>query len=214
MPSDAKSMNWFVRITAPWLMLEPKVNEVKSWIDVSGVAVGYHIGGKTKKEHVHLAISMCKELQKQSIDVRFKKLFGVKGADYSSKIWDGSDKVLSYLYHDPKGKIEYHKMELSAERLDAIKKTADVYSDIVKTAKDKASTRIPDQCLEAIKASGEEWTDRKIAKFIISGIAQGKWYNPGMFQIEKYVQEVALRQNPTGDYVDSMVDEVMRRLMR
>lgn len=214
MPSDAKSLNWFVRITAPWTLLEPKVAEVKSWIDVSGVAVGYHIGGKTKKEHVHIAVQMNKELQKQSIDVRFKKLFGVKGADYSSKIWDGSDKVLSYLYHDPKGKVEYYKLELSAERLDAIKKTADVYSDIVKTAKEKASTRIPDLCLEAIKASGEDWTDRKICRWIVTGIAEGRWYNPGTFMIEKYVQEVALRQNPKGVYVDYMVDEIMRRITR
>lgn len=214
MPSVAVSQTWFVRITAPWTMLEPKVAEVKSWIDLEYMALGYHIGGKTKKEHVHIALKMRKELQKQSLDVRFKKLFGVKGADYSSKVWDGSDKVLSYLYHDEKGKIEMFKLELSEERLAAIKNTAEVYSDIVTTAKAKASTRIPDQILDDIKASGEEWSDRKICRAIVKGIAEGKWYNPGNFMIEKLVQEVALRQNPSGDYVDFMVDEIMRRMVR
>jgi len=107
MPSQASGSHWFIRITGPHEFIETKLKLMKEWIDIKRMAIGYHIGNKTGKEHIHIALELLKAIQQQSINKRIKTLFNVTGSDYSSKLWDGSNKVLSYLYHDEKGKVEY-----------------------------------------------------------------------------------------------------------
>ena len=210
MPLAHESMKWFIRITAPWEHIEAKVKEVQGWIDLSGYAIGYHVGVKKGRPHAHLAIEMRKSLQQQSINVRLKKVFGVKGADYSSKVWDGSLKALSYLYHDTTGKVEYFRMELTAEQISEIQTVASVYSTIVKDAKEKAATRIPDHCLAEIEASGELWNERRIFRFIVQGIKAGRWYSPGTFQVMRYVEEILVKQEKDDDtMVEFLVDRYM-----
>ena len=109
---------------------------MRSKIDYDSSVIGYHVGKKTGKPHAHIALVMKSTVQKQSIDHRMKLIFGVKGSDYSSKIWDGAHKVISYLHHDVGGKVEYN-MEFTDVEKAAILQVSKVYEDVVTTAKQK-----------------------------------------------------------------------------
>lgn len=194
-----KGTKWFVRVTAPHSHCEAKVKMLCESIDVKCAAIGYHIGAKTKKPHIHIAVEMLTELQKQSMDVRLKKLFEVKGADYSNKPWDGSLKALSYLYHDKDGTVVFHKMDLTESQMDEIRRTVDVYADIVHAAKEKASTRIPDKIVEMM--GGEQWRIDQVVRRIYQGVRNKEWYDPGPM-MDRYVREILLRSSGETDYVD------------
>lgn len=214
MKSD-RSTQWFVRITAPWEHIESKYKLVREWIDHISSAIGYHHGTKTGKAHAHIVIQLRSELQKQSLDTRFKKLFDVKGSDYSSKMWDGSKKVISYLYHDPKGRVELN-MPLSDEEIKEIESLRTVYDEIVTTAKAKASYKCVDVVLEAIKESGRTWKAREIVTYIFRGVRDGKWHPPGSM-MERYVDEIRIKQGSDLDafhVIDSMVNSFMLRYER
>lgn len=195
MPSTKESAKWFIRVTGPHEHLTIKLNGVKEWIDLKRMAIGYHTGNRTGKEHIHIALELLKEVQQQTINKRMKKTFGVAGSDYSSKTWDGSNKAISYLYHDEKGRVDFFKMELTEEEKVEIQRTHEVYKEIVQTAKAKASTRIPERILEEIKESGEVWTMRKIITRILEGVNKSEWYPPGP-QMERIVQEIRIKQDP------------------
>lgn len=211
MSKQVKSTKWFVRITAPHEHCGVKLDEVKGWVDLVGYAVGYHVGAKTSKPHIHLALIMHSELQRQSIDVRLKKLFGVKGSDYSSKVWDGSHKALSYLYHDVSGKVEMFRMTLTKEEEEEIARTVSVYSDIVTTAKAKASTRIPDRILEEM--GSDQWSERQIIHRIYMGVRAREWYDPG-HMIDRYVNEILLRSSGDIDYVSVLTEQLIAKRSR
>lgn len=196
MPSTKESSQWFIRITAPHTLLEPKVTILKESIDIEALAIGYHTGAKTAKEHIHIAIKLRKAIQQQSINKRIKTLFGVTGADYSSKIWDGSNKVISYLYHDEKGKVEFHNMKFTDEEMELIKRTHETYKDIVQNAKMKASNRIPDKIIEEIQESKRTLTSAEILTRILRGIANTEFRHPGDQLMIRYVQEIMIRQDP------------------
>lgn len=212
MPQTNKSTKWFIRITAPWSHIETKIKEVQGWIDLKGYAIGFHIGNKTKKPHAHIALEINTELQQQSLNARIKKAFDVGKSDYATKVWDGTDKVISYLYHDKDGKVEFHKMEFTPERLAAIKQVAEVYEGIVVAAKEKASSRIPDKVLEAIRESGKAWTIREIARSIYARVSTGEFHSPGPM-MTRYVEEIYLRQGGA-ETVEELTDRFMERWNR
>lgn len=187
---DDRSDRWFVRVTAPYEHTKSKYAELKSQVDVVCSAIGYHVGSKTGKAHCHIVLHLRQQPQKQSLDVRLKKLFDVKGADYSSKIWDGSHKVLSYLYHDKNGSVEVN-MPLTDEQKAEITRTAEVYETIVEQAKTKSSGRIVDNILAEM--GDEDWSQSRIIDAILDGVHAGKWHKPGDFQIVNYVDEIRLK---------------------
>lgn len=210
MAKSVPSTQWFIRVTAPWEHIAAKYLELRSRIDHDSSVIGYHIGKKTAKPHAHICLRMRTEIQKQSIDVSMKKLFGVKGSDYSSKIWDGSNKVISYLHHDDGGKVEYNMPFTDVERA-AILETTKVYADIVTTAKEKASTKIPDQVLEAIEASGRTWRPAEIAHFIMLGVRNKTWHAPGDYKLRCFVDEIICRQGKDEEGVNFLVDRFMAK---
>lgn len=215
MKSDVSS-EWFVRITAPWDHIEVKYKSLLEYIDVKETAIGYHIGTKTGKAHAHIAIRMLKGLQKQSLDLRLKKLFDVKGSDYSSKVWDGSYKVLSYLYHDTNGKVVIN-MPLTPEQQTEVNNLVTVYNEIVTTAKSKATYKCVDHVLEAIADSKTIWSTSDIVRYIMVGVRQGRWHPPGKFQLEKYVDEIRIKQGSDDDahaVIDSMVHQFLQSYER
>lgn len=209
MKSD-RSAKWFVRVTAPWEHIEAKYKLMREWLDHKCSAIGYHIGSKTGKAHAHIAIEMSVDLQKQSFDVRLKKLFDVKGSDYSSKVWDGCKKALSYLYHDKAGKVEIN-MALSDDEKKEVENLVVVYDEIVTTAKAKASYKCVDIVLEAIKESGKLWSVREIARYIFSGVREGKWHPPGSM-MERYVDEIRIKQG-TDDEAGAVIDAMTAAFM-
>lgn len=188
-----KTNKWFIRITAPWTLLEPKITEMKSWIDISGMAIAYHKGTKTEKEHIHIVLMMLKELQKQSIAERIKKLYGVKGNEQLSiKTWDGNLKVFSYIRHDTSRPIDYFKMELTPAQEQYISSLETIFLDIKTEAKQKASTRIPDRIIEEM--NGIRWKPEEIIQRIILGVKNGDWYAPGP-RMESIFQEIWIRSD-------------------
>lgn len=212
MKSDT-STKWYIRITAPWEHLEAKYKLVREWVDHVSSAIGYHIGNKTGKPHCHIALELKTILQKQSLDTRMKKLFGVKGSDYGSKPWDGDKKALSYLYHDKVGKVEVN-IPLTDEELLEIKNLVVVYDQIVTTAKQKASFKCVEVVLDAIKESGRTWSTREISRYIFSGVRAGKWHPVGYFQMEKYIDEIRIKQGSDEDasgVIDAMTSNFLSR---
>lgn len=212
MKSD-KSSCWFIRITAPWEHIEAKYKIMLGWIDYTNSAIGYHHGAKTKKAHAHIVIKLRSELQKQSLDTRCKKLFDVKGSDYSSKLWDGSKKAISYLYHDKEGKVEIN-MPLTDEEKKEVENLVIVYDEIVTTAKAKASYKCVDDILDAIKVSGKTWTNREILTYLYAGIRGCKWHSPGSMMLERYLDEIRIKQGSEEDSeyaIESMVTSFLTR---
>jgi len=200
MKSDV-STKWAIRVTAPWDHIKTKVEVLRSWIDHQHSAVGYHIGTKTDKPHAHIVLNLLKGLQKQSLDVRVKQLFGVKGSDYSSKIWDGNHKALSYLYHDKGGEVDM-KIPMTPDELAHVQALVEVYKEMVNDKKQKASTRMVDKILLEIQNKGPQ-TELQIYERIFTGVSEGEWYNPA-FNLRKYVEEILLRQGSGEDKMNTV----------
>lgn len=211
MPSVAKSTKWYVRITAPHEHCENKLRDVKGWIDYEASMVGFHIGGKTGKPHIHIALKMKTELQKQSIDARFKKLFDVKGADYSSKIWDGDNKALSYMYHDEGGRV-ISDLGLSEAEIADLKRMNAIVQEQVKVAKEKASYKCVEYVLEKIRESGYTWTAYEIGWCIQQAIYSGRIHEPGDYQLERFINEILCKQCTSEDELRRMFENRMQRM--
>lgn len=194
MPSIARSNQWFIRITAPWEHIRSKLETIQGWIDFSGMMVGLHHGDKQGAPHGHIAIRLKSELQKQSIDSRCKKLFDVERQQYSSKLWDGNIKALSYLYHDPKGEVINH-MNLSDEEIKVIKTLNEDIQKVVQANKGRASHKVVDYVLEKAKSSDMVMTRWEIGECILKAVAEGQFYDPGDFVLERYINEIELKLN-------------------
>lgn len=189
MPSVGKSDKWFIRITAPWEHIQSKVDTFREWIDYMSCMIGYHHGDKRGAPHAHICLILKSELQKQSIDVRFKKLYGVAGAQYSSKIWDGDRKAMSYLYHDPKGEVVNY-MGLSDDEIDSLKELNSDIQKVVEINKGRASHKVVDYVLSKASLG---WSRYDIGECILRAVAQGEFYDPGDFALERYINEIELK---------------------
>lgn len=193
MPSVKTSSLWCVRVTAPWDHIESKAKTFDEWIDVDGYMIGYHIGGKTKKPHAHIALKMLSILQKQSLDVRLKKLFQVERADYSSKVWDGDNRALSYMFHDAEGKVT-QSLGLTEEQMNALRQMNAVVQKQIEASKEHASHKVIDYVLQKIEESGEAWTPEEVGWEIQKGVWKRMFHEPGDFQFDKFVNEIMARQ--------------------
>lgn len=211
MPSVAKSNSWYIRITAPHEHIHNKLKDVRGWFDYIGDMSGFHIGGRTGKPHVHIALRLKTELQKQSLDARFKKLFDVKGADYSSKVWDGDNKALSYMYHDESGSVE-NRLGLSEAEVSDLQRMNSIVQETVKVAKEKASYKIVEYVLEKIKESGIQWTKYEIGWCIQQAIYSGRFHEPGDYQLERYINEILCKQCESEDDLRRMFEDRISRL--
>lgn len=208
MPSVAKSNQWFVRITAPWEHIKDKLSTIQGWIDFSGMMVGLHHGDKQGAPHGHIAIRLKSELQKQSADVRFKKLFDVAGRQYSSKPWDGNIKALSYLYHDKKGEVINH-MNLSDKEIDDIKSLNEEIQKVVEVNKGRSSHKVVDYVMGQ---ANEGWSRYEIGQCILRAVAQGLFYDPGDFVLERYINEIELRLNNGKEGLEEVIASRLNRL--
>jgi len=191
MPSVKKSFKWFIRITAPWEHIKSKMDTIKGWIDYQGMMVGYHHGDKHGAPHAHICLSLKGELQKQSVDTRFKKLFDVSGATYSSKIWDGDKKAMSYLYHDPKGQV-INDMGLTDQELTELTDLNVEIQKVVQVNKGRASHKVVEYVLTQ---ADQGWSRHDIGSCILRAVAQGEFYDPGDFALERYINEIELKLN-------------------
>lgn len=191
MPQVKKSKEWYIRITAPWEHIRSKVPVMVQWIDYVGHMIGYHHGEKRGAPHAHIALRLSSELQQQSVRARFTKLFDVAGTQYASKPWDGDKKALSYLYHDSGGVVE-NALGLSNEEIDALKDLNTNIQKVVEENKERSSHKVVDYVLK--EADGNVLSRREIITVILRAVAQGLFYDPGDFVLERYANEIELKQ--------------------
>lgn len=212
MPRDKqKYSHFFFRITAPWEHIENKVKTIFEWIDYSGCMIAYHIGQKTEKPHAHIALVLKSLLQKESLDVRIKPLFGVKGSDYSSKPWDKDPQALRYGFHDPKGKVVNH-LGLTEAEITQLKAESVIATQAKEDAKKRASNRLPDYILEKIKSSGDIWTQEEIAYEMFKAVYEGLFHNPANTHFENYINEVMIKQSRNEDELKTAWNERRKQI--
>lgn len=195
---NVTSKYWFVRVTLPHLSMKL---HAKQWEEnlmladhIRMLMVG-HTGVRSKKEHSHFIVELYEPRQKQSIDKRYKTLFGVRGTDYSSKAWDGNmgTGAGSYLFHDPGAEIQFNR-GFTDEQIQEFRDCADKVREVVMANKDRASGRCVNRILEKITDSGETWTRTQIAEEILDQIHDGAMYEPGDYVIKRYIEEIYMKQ--------------------
>lgn len=191
-----KSTRWWIRIDGPHEFLKSKYLAVCGWPDHVSSGIAYHLGEKKDNPHCHIALTTSSDIQKQSLAVRIKSLFDIKtkGA-YMVEPWDGQLKVFSYMYHDGESEenVDVTRAKLSPDDIAHISTLRSVYKEIVTSANEKAKHKCITGTLEAIQFSGSIWTPKDIMRFILSGVRENKWYNPGPC-LFRYVDEIYLKQ--------------------
>jgi len=189
---DTKSTHWFVRITYPHIEVQSKLSLIE--MSCQNLFIVSHVGERTEKEHIHLAIVLHQEATKQTLDNRLKKIFPVKGSDYSSKYWDGKEEVMSYMFHDVNHKIIYNKgyTEGDIVRFKELHRKVNI---VVEHNKQRAPGRRIDGVVEHFK--GVIPTKREIAFRFLEMIKNGEMYEPGDYRLKTMIEEVYLKLHTT-----------------
>lgn len=215
-PASGKSIkgsNWFVRLDGPEEFLRQKCGELATWIDVKAVLAVYHMGGSKENPHCHAVVETSSEIQKQSWDIRIKKLFNVeKRSQYSTKLWDGARDAgaSSYMFHESEAKILCNKGWSDAE-LQSAKVACDAVQKVVAMNKERASTKLVDKALEHF--ANQTPTRTEILKYMLLECRDGNSYYPGTFMLKKYVEEVQLKLTTKAD-IDTFVWELETQIWR
>lgn len=196
MPSVVKSFCWFVRVTLPHTILQEKGRQMLGWIDLEKVLFIGHVGDKTEKEHGHMLLHLKKELQKQSLDVRLKDLFGVKGADYSSKSWDGADAAGGYMFHD----INYIVLTSKGfddETIERYKVLNKKTQEVIAINKEKGGNKNVEAVLQIF--ANEKPTRDEICIEFMRRVRNGLMYDPGDWKLRSMTEEVEMKLCKTED---------------
>lgn len=195
MPLTKVSEDWFVRITQPHEFVKIQLSSILTWSSVKRVLVVSHVGEKTKKQHVHLLLSVVRPLQQQTVSVMFKKFF-LEPRCISVKQWDGKcegESALSYLWHDTSAQILFNK----GFDDDIINASKQVCADVVNVVNERKQ-RSPGHCvskiLDEIIKSKRVWNEQQICMRILNMIRDGQMYEPGDFMITRYVNEIYSKQ--------------------
>lgn len=195
MPLTKVSKDWFIRITQPHDFIKNQLGDIKVWPSVVRVLVVSHIGEKTKKQHVHMLLSLNKELQQQSVNVIFKKLF-TEARCISVKIWDGKTEgqsALSYLWHDESAEILFNK-GFTDDELEASRVVCKGVVEEVNKRKQRAPGHCVSKILDEITESNRVWNEEEICWRILQLVREGQIYEPGDFLIQRYVNEINSKQ--------------------
>lgn len=213
MPSIARSTKWFIRIDGNKDDLTERCKDMKGWIDCKRIFGMYHTGETKENPHCHIVLELTSELQKQSLDTRLKKLFKIeKKSQYSSKVWDGERSAVSYMFHEPDANVIVNK-DFSEEELDKCKELNASVQRVVAINKDRAPGRAVQRVIDYF---GNEVPTRKdIGLRFLNMIREGEIYEPGNFQLEKYIEEVYLKTRPANewdDYCEERLHKILSRL--
>lgn len=207
------SYNWFIRIDGPHEHLRNKLSDVSGWIDYNGMCWALHNGVNNKENpHVHICLKLSSCIQKQSLDTRIKKLFGVKGAEYSSVVWDLKDEALQYLFHEDEECEWFNGLQLDPDRISTLKLNCKIVKDAVEKAKEKASHRVVDKILDLIAKSGNKWSAYDIGFEIQKMVWRKESYDPGNFMLERYIYEILAKQCQSEQDLDAMWNDRCRQL--
>lgn len=218
MPSVVKSLHWFVRVNGTQEFLAQKVSILS--VETALILAVYHIGSKGENSHCHFVLTLPKELQKQSFDVKLKKVFGVTGnGEYSSKPWDGvidEEGAGSYLFHESIESPILIQKGISAEQVSKLKATALIVNKVVDANRQKAETKIPAKVIEKWIAGGKGfWNNQEIVSVICHMARDGECYLPkGDFQWKAYVEEIKMRMCESPAEFDEFCFTTYQRLYR
>jgi len=164
-----------------------------TWIDIINILCLLHTGDKTQKEHCHFTITLASELQKQSVDKRIKQTFGVKGADYSSKPWDGTTTANAYMFHDFNGTIAINK-GYSEDDLVLFRTQNEMVRKVVEINKSRGPGRIVEQVVRDLSGAVPDKGD--IGKILLMKIRDGEMYEPGNYKLASLIEEIFLKLVP------------------
>ncbi len=199
MPSVVRSDSWFVRITTSHELLKLKTPAILGWLDLLQILFIGHVGDKTEKEHGHMVIKLRSVLQKQSLDVRLKALFGVKGADYSSKLWDGADAACAYMFHDTKY-VVFAKVGFNDDDVKRFQDLNEKTQAVIAVNKEKGGNKNVEAVLEIFK--GLDPTRPEIAKEFLRRVREGMMYDPGDWKLRSMTEEVLIKLCESTDEFD------------
>lgn len=206
MPSLAKSQNWFVRVDGNHEFLTTKFREMESsvmWMDRLRVIAFLHSGSKDENPHAHFVMTLKNELQKQSYDVRVKKFFNItKKSEYSSKVWDGGDETIAYMFHEDTNPVINEGF--SSQTLEKAKEHNKVVQKVIAVNKEKSSGRLLDKILE--KVCDGNTTLEEIAEVALDLIYTGDVYHPGDFKLKSVISDAYIKTRPKADW-----DEIRRK---
>jgi len=201
MPNVQQSDKWFVRIDAPREFLAEKCLMMS--LQAHLMLSVFHHGEKGDNPHCHMIVHMTSILQKQSLDVKLKKLFGVSGNGYSSKIWDGNytdEGAGTYLFHeDVCDSNILCKKGITEEQITKLRSMAILINRVIAANRSKAETKIPGKVLQKWEEKGKpELSDKDIVFMICEMARDGECYLPKSdFQWKAYVEEVKLKMCST-----------------
>jgi len=212
MPSIAKSTHWFIRVTGTHDALKTHITTMMGWIDTEKLVAAFHVGDKTEKEHIHIALVLSHELQKQSIDVRIKQLFGVKGqGQYSNKLWDKADECIAYMFHEKEAWIISKGYE--QDELDKFKALNESVQKVVAVNRERASCKLVDKLIQEFTQK-EDVTEWALFQCAMNWIREGMYYHPGMFILKKYIEQVFIQVSTPAQfdlYTSTQFQNLFRR---
>lgn len=201
---------WFVRATLPHGTAMSATQLVEPWCNK--LLVVAHVGEQNERHHVHLAVSLNTTLTKQSVDLKLQKIYGVKGSDYSSKIWDGSDNVLSYMFHETSAPVFSRKGYTDEDIARYVEMNAQVQK-IVEVNKQRAPGRKVDQVVQMFIEDNKTPSREEVGLVFIRMIRNGECYEPGDFKLKQMIEEVIIKCMPESDvelYAECRVRELFR----
>lgn len=137
-----------------------------------------------------MLLRLTSELQKQSLDVRIKSIFSVKGADYSSKPWDGADAAGGYMFHD----VSYVRIANKGFDAETIQRYEDLNKktqEVIAVNKEKGGNKNVEAVLELFK--GEKPNRTEIAKAFLRRVRDGMMYDPGDWKLKSMTEEVTMK---------------------
>lgn len=200
MTKSDRSRYWFVRLDGAEEFLRQKCGELASQMDVKAVLAVYHVGDSKENPHIHACIELTSEPQKQSFDVRIKKLFGVeKRSQYSTKVWDGirDAGAGSYMFHESEAKIVCRK-DWSEDDLESAKKHCAAVQKVVAMNRERASAKLVDRALQQF--AGAKPSRLEILRYMLTECRDGGAYYPGTFRLKAFVEEVQLKLTDKNDF--------------
>lgn len=204
-----RSKMFFVRVDGRREFLIEKLRQLEQAIDTVKLLSLAHIGSAGENPHCHFVIQIGADIQLQSFRERIKVLFQVqKKTEFSVKIWDGADPACSYMFHELDEVILSVK-GYTDDDINRFRELNKKVQEVVAINKTRGGGRLVDRVVEEFR---DERPDRKdILVNLILKIRDGEMYEPGDYQLSKYVEEIYLKT--TGKYhIDDYCEERYRKL--
>lgn len=213
MPSIARSNKWFVRVDGNYDYCSSKIKDLLGAIDTVKLLCLFHTGEKNENPHIHFTLETNVILQKQSLAVRIKNLFAVsKNKEYCIKVWDGSDACHSYMFHETEINVLGCK-GYTSEDLIRFQNLNEEVQKVVAVNKKKGGG----QCqvmVDWYQENDHHPSKNEIFSDLLWKVQRGEMYEPGDFQLKKYVEEIFLKTRKTKEDVEQYIHDRFHELFR